>query len=519
MNRDLFHRFCKGGGWLLSVLLSAVLAVGCAVDEIPDSVIKMSFSTPSLRLPRFATDTSFVIETDEVWTVDTLMAANAQSRGSWISVTPLTGQGKAQVDIHVDANTDNRARTMYLQVTMSVPYPSVISNVVMQDGLVQVTTDPEPQHMTGSSVTLGGTWSYTGGGNVLETGIAYKAKESMEDFVLVPASDTAFQFSVDITGIERNTPYSYKAYVRDSHGEIFYGEECVFRAALTFNTGSITGGLLKSNIEAENIFIELPYVLGDGTTTYTVSAISSIAGLTVESQDVVLAERGGTIRLVVSGTPETYGPVTFTFTGLPEDPDDPSKQFTVVGEVIEGGEDVLIYWEAFGPAPEGTNDNGNITDLTKVNFTRYGQPNAQYAKSGGANIRNEVSTGGTFAGKYEGASGPCVLFIGGGGSNGMFTISGLNTQIAGNVRMTFASHRTGNTSYVMDEVTLSYSTDGGETFVPLTYSRENLSGNKWLVNTVNEPLPSAESLTIQFKFTSTTAAYRIDDVKLFGDIF
>ena len=145
----------------------------------------------------------------------------------------------------------------------------------------------------------------------------------------------------------------------------------------------------------------------------------------------------------------------------------------------------------------------NPTDIAQNTF----QNAAPITYVGTADVRNNSGSTG-----YTGASaGGNILFN---AKADVFTVSGIDTSNANNIKLSFGHTKTTNVS--SNELVVSYSTDG-TTWKPLTYSRPTGSGsNGWILIETSEELPATANLSIKFDAVNlpTSAQFRIDDLKI-----
>lgn len=519
--------------------MTASLAIGsCTLDEIPKSTTHLSAPQAVEHILRTQTETTFELACDSEWFLDSTILLNNYPT-KWLEIEPSSGTGNTAITVRTTMNEDNFIRSAHLRFKTTNVYPSTTVYTVEQDGAIAVTTNTVPLNVAAGSATLAGSVDYDPIEGIGEVGFAIKKKEDSGEFTLYPQKDVATAFEYTATGIEFDTPYEFKAYAKSYSDELFYGETGTFRVALTFQEASLTE-MLKSNIDATGSYLKLPYLLGDGTTPYTISATMTpeIPGLEIGTlTDIVLSSEGGEIMVPLTGIPTEYGEVTFTFTGLPVNPDDPDKQYTVTTTIIEGGTDVTIYYESYGEPPAGVNPGGNASivadkPITKeLNLLRFGQPNAEYIRSGAGQFRSLETSGVSIVidGDYDNPSRGMVMFVGQ-GSTGSWTISKLTTTHAENIRLSFAAHKQGNgKTFEKEDVVVEYSTDGGETWTAVPYTRadndiagSDKSMNTWrLCTTAAGSIPSVPNLSIRFtaqNIAGNNGGKRMDDVKLIGDV-
>lgn len=519
--------------------MAASLAIGsCTLNEIPKSTTHLSAPQTVERILRTQTETTFELTCDSEWFLDSIVLLN-NVKTKWLNIEPTSGNGNTVITVKATASEEHFIRAAHIRFKTTNLYPSTTVYTVEQDGAIAVTTNTIPLHVTAGSATLEGAVSYEPTERIKEVGFAIKRKADSGEFTLYPQNEVNTAFEYTATGIEFDTPYAFKAYAQSDSNELFYGETGTFRVALTFQQASVTN-TLKSNIDATGTYLKLPYLLGDGTTPYTISATMTpeIPGLEIGTlTDIVLSSEGGEILVPLTGPPAHSGEVTFTFTGLPVNLDDPDKKYTITTAIIEGGTDVTIYYESFGEPPAGVNPGGNASIVadrpitTELHLLRYGQPNAEYIRSGAGQFRSLETSGVSivYDTDYDNPSRGMVVFAGQ-GSTGSWTISKLNTAYAENVYLSFAAHKQGSgKTFEKEDVIVEYSTDGGETWTAVPYARtdngtagSDRALNTWrLCTTAAGSIPSAPDLSIKFTAQSiagNTGGKRMDDVKLIGDV-
>lgn len=113
---------------------------------------------------------------------------------------------------------------------------------VTKDGVVKVTTD-SATNIGSTYATLGGVIN-DNGMPILERGVCYGlGPDTGIDGLCMTSSDTTNTFAVALTGLENETMYYYKAYVKPLLGSVVYGEELTFTTLdgrPVVSTGNIT---------------------------------------------------------------------------------------------------------------------------------------------------------------------------------------------------------------------------------------------------------------------------------------
>lgn len=89
-------------------------------------------------------------------------------------------------------------------------FPNSENDIAAFAKVLSITVD-DPLNLTSTSVTIGGSYVYTGSGTVTEVGIGYK--EASESVFMNIAAATGEIFSVDLSGLTPETEYDYAAYV------------------------------------------------------------------------------------------------------------------------------------------------------------------------------------------------------------------------------------------------------------------------------------------------------------------
>jgi len=130
--------------------------------------------------------------------------------------------------------------------------------------------------------------------------------------------------------------------------------------------------------------------------------------------------------------------------------------------------------------------------------------------SGSADVRST-----TVSSNYSGASGAGNVFVATTVGTS-FEISGINTVGYSNLVLSFGHFK--STTAGNNELAVEVSSDGTN-YSPLSYSRPTGSGTAtWLLVTPSGTIPSTSNLRVRFRQTSTTTQFRIDDVKLVGEL-
>ncbi|MCZ8168578.1 MAG: T9SS type A sorting domain-containing protein [Flavobacterium sp.] len=155
-------------------------------------------------------------------------------------------------------------------------------------------------------------------------------------------------------------------------------------------------------------------------------------------------------------------------------------------------------------------ENMGTPSATTPIATNVFQNAAPIVYSGTADVRaTTVSSG------YTGASGSGNIFFTNTAGRD-FLIEGINTSAfnTSTLQLSFGQYK--STTGANNELTVEVSTDG-TTFTPLTYTRPTGAGtSNWALVTITTGIPSATNLRIRFIQTSTTAQFRLDDVRVFS---
>ena len=128
--------------------------------------------------------------------------------------------------------------------------------------------------------------------------------------------------------------------------------------------------------------------------------------------------------------------------------------------------------------------------------------------SGTADVRTSTASSG-----YTGATGSGNVFFT--STVGRFLlIEGINTSAynTSELQLSFGHHKSANAA--SNELAVEVSENGID-FTPLTYTRATGAGtSNWTLITITSGIPSTANLRIRFTQTTTTASFRLDDVKL-----
>lgn len=151
--------------------------------------------------------------------------------------------------------------------------------------------------------------------------------------------------------------------------------------------------------------------------------------------------------------------------------------------------------------------NENIGTATgTIAITANSFQNSSLTFGGNADTRSTTISNG-----YVGASGGRnVFFVNTNGTN--FLISGINTSNLFGIGLSFGQFK--STTASSNELIVEVSSDG-ISYTSLTYSRPTGTGTAlWKLIIPTGAIPVTSNLRLRFRNTSTTAQFRIDDIKL-----
>ncbi|MFM8916533.1 MAG: lamin tail domain-containing protein, partial [Bacteroidota bacterium] len=165
---------------------------------------------------------------------------------------------------------------------------------------------------------------------------------------------------------------------------------------------------------------------------------------------------------------------------------------------------VVVFSESMGFV-------GSTTAIA-THETNNGFDNDGYTMSGTADIRSTSAST-----TYAGASGSANVFFTN-NSTASFQISGINTTGVNNLVLGFGNLKS-TTASNGSELVVEISTDGTN-FTPLAVTPMNTgtgtSSPVWQYRTSTGVIPNTANLTIRWRTTTSSAQFRIDDVKLTG---
>lgn len=465
------------------------------------------------------TDIALNLVTEYDWELDSVLPQTGSEEVDWLTVYDREGSGNSTVRISCKQNAASTDRTALVRFKLKGAYAEYRTCTVVQTGMPVVTTGAIAG-ASSESITLSGSYVYTGeyvskAGFEIWTGADPDARQS----VYGDLSGNSFSL---VYPVEYGNDYTYAAFVEGQDGKRFLAtsDESI---SIRFSLGEPRiEGELRTNVEASEVEIVVPYYFGDGK-SYTVGGSCNIEGLRVESKSVTFDPNGGEVRLAITGTPAATGTATFTLTGLPGG----GASTELSAEVLEGGQGIVLFLETFGPNPtEASPFNligyptapGVVSDDV-VSFSRTGQPNAEYVRgTDRTNIRHETRMC-PKPENYSWASGSPVLHAGK-SFQGMLTINNLNLKGATNIKLDF-----GYISYLATfpkEIVIEYSNDGGETWIQVDwhltvpYTPGGSTHNYMLAETT-EKIVGSENFSLRLTLNSTLGDSRIDDLRLTGD--
>ncbi|MFZ4546512.1 MAG: lamin tail domain-containing protein, partial [Bacteroidales bacterium] len=173
---------------------------------------------------------------------------------------------------------------------------------------------------------------------------------------------------------------------------------------------------------------------------------------------------------------------------------------------------ILIIWGAgaIGQVTFFSENVGTPLGTTSIGSYTGWQNGSPVIFSGTADVRL-TSPSNTYTGFSAAGN---VYFAATIGTN--LVISGINSSIYTSITMSLGHYK--STTASSNELIIEVSSDG-VTYLPLTYSRPTGSGTAaWLLVNPTGNIPSTPNLRIRFRQTSTASQFRIDDIKLTGNV-
>lgn len=161
----------------------------------------------------------------------------------------------------------------------------------------------------------------------------------------------------------------------------------------------------------------------------------------------------------------------------------------------------IVFYESMGTV-------GGTTSIA-IHETNNGFDNDNYTMSGTGDVRvTSMSTG------YSGASAGANVFFTSAGK--IFTISGINTTGYSNLQLAHGIYKNSITSDAT-ELVVEVSTNGID-FTPLISAPLSTGSGtaNWQYRLITGLIPSVPSLSIQFRHSSGTVQFRVDDITLSG---
>lgn len=468
-------------------------------------------------------DISVELLSENEWQFDSFIPDNPQQDNEqWIEPDALYGTGNAVVTFKCTENTAYRTRKAYMRFKLKGLYPEYRSVTVTQTGTPKVKTSPITD-ATSERITLSGEYTYAGEAEFISrTGFSIIKDNDTENPTTVYCESNEKTFSY-IYPIELNSDYSVCAFAEDINGNMFTGESPQdISIRFSFGSPTLTGGTLRSEMDIKDISISVPYYFGDGN-TYKVSASSSAEGLAVEETDVTFSKDGGVMTLPISGKTTKTGKVTFTLTGLPVSITEP---VTLTADILQGGKDIVLYREDFGPKvpwPNGADKPYNMIlsapislPIENIEFTKEGQSKATYIRdSDQLQIRHETKMY-PKPGQYPWASGSPVIWANK-DITASLTINNLNIPKADNLRIDF-SYRCSQKPVESKEILLEYSKDNGLTWENITWelTAKEATG-QFIILQSNSTIEGSENFSLKITLHSIGEEIRIDDIRIIGD--
>ncbi|MEB7452746.1 S-layer homology domain-containing protein [Lysinibacillus sphaericus] len=136
-----------------------------------------------------------------------------------------------------------------------------------------VTTNTIPSNVTTTGATVGGYVTADGGAIVTERGIVYATTANPTTInSKITITGTTGTFTADLSGLNPNTTYHYRAYATNSVGTSYGSDQ-------TFTTGS-----LSNNADLSNLTLStgtLSPAFASGTTDYTANVASNVGNIQV----------------------------------------------------------------------------------------------------------------------------------------------------------------------------------------------------------------------------------------------
>ncbi len=136
-----------------------------------------------------------------------------------------------------------------------------------------VTTNTIPSNVTTTGATVGGYVTADGGAIVTERGIVYATTANpTTSNSKITITGTTGTFTADLSGLNPNTTYHYRAYATNSVGTSYGSDQ-------TFTTGS-----LSNNADLSNLTLStgtLSPAFASGTTDYTANVASNVGNIQV----------------------------------------------------------------------------------------------------------------------------------------------------------------------------------------------------------------------------------------------
>ncbi len=136
-----------------------------------------------------------------------------------------------------------------------------------------VTTNTIPSNVTTTGATVGGYVTADGGAIVTERGIVYATTANpTTSNSKITITGTTGTFTADLSGLNPNTTYHYRAYATNSIGTSYGSDQ-------TFTTGS-----LSNNADLSNLTLStgtLSPAFASGTTDYTANVASNVGNIQV----------------------------------------------------------------------------------------------------------------------------------------------------------------------------------------------------------------------------------------------
>lgn len=509
---------------MTSVIFAAIgaltlLATGCNTKEPKYEQAVVSVDQSQITIPNEGGSGTVLVTTNRSWTVSFI-----PSTVTWIATTPDTltyvnGNGKLSFTVAPNQSGTERTVTLAIHASSATAYVTItqgnsIGDVIYNESFGTPTQtygtssnqwpymdqypNPAPPAPDQNSFQRTGpgaaTVTYGGSGSSVRTSTASSgytgATGSGNAFFGGSAAGGTFIIN-DIT-VSGNEALTLKFGISDASGSSSPYFVAVTPSTITLE-GSVDGGANWTKITYTNdatvgwVLASAPFNVAAGSDKLSLRFTAN--GTNIRVDDVSLYQGGGSSSVVIGG-------------GGGGTPPAPTN---------------AIYNETFGTAGKTATPYDYVDQYTGWDKSGTGVANVTYA---GANtsIRanaTKVSTG------YTDASGGSFLFFG--AVPASFTVKDID--ITGNETMTVSfgvsdDSATASPYWVpvtSSTITVSYSVDAGNTWLPLTFTNAATAG--WVSATTAPFTVQAGSTNLWLQFVTPTVAshVRVDDITLSGD--